>query len=88
MTEPRVLQAVRNSAAWYDTMCHTHACPGEFRDEIWINRHAYIVGDADDFVICSLPCRLCPHGNPDGGSVDIALIIQAVGYALTACPAH
>jgi hypothetical protein len=29
----------------------------------------------------------CPNGIPSGGSVDIALIIQAVNHALTSCPA-
>ncbi len=29
----------------------------------------------------------CPQGIPDGRTVDITLIIQAVGYALTQCPA-
>ena len=28
----------------------------------------------------------CPNGIPSGVSVDITLIIQAVGYALTNCP--
>ena len=28
----------------------------------------------------------CPHRIPSGGAVDIALIIQAVNDALTACP--
>jgi hypothetical protein len=28
----------------------------------------------------------CPLGVPDGAAVDIALIIRAVGYALTSCP--
>jgi hypothetical protein len=29
----------------------------------------------------------CPHGIPAGREVDIALIIQSVGHALTTCPA-
>jgi hypothetical protein len=29
----------------------------------------------------------CPHGVPDGRAVDITLIVQSVGYALTTCPA-
>jgi len=28
----------------------------------------------------------CPHGIPSGRAVDITLIVQAVGYALTQCP--
>jgi hypothetical protein len=28
----------------------------------------------------------CPHGIPSGGTVDIALIIQAVNNALGTCP--
>jgi hypothetical protein len=28
-----------------------------------------------------------PHGIPSGGVVDITLIVNAVGYALTNCPA-
>ena len=29
----------------------------------------------------------CPHGIPSGGSVDITLIVKAVGYALNNCSA-
>jgi hypothetical protein len=35
----------------------------------------------------SLDASACPHGIPSGRSVDITLIIQAVGYALNNCPA-
>jgi hypothetical protein len=33
------------------------------------------------------PASACPHGIPSGVEVDITLIIKAVGYALTNCPA-
>jgi len=29
----------------------------------------------------------CPHGIPSGETVDVTLIVKAVGYALTTCPA-
>jgi len=29
----------------------------------------------------------CPNGIPSGRDVDVTLIVQSVGYALTNCPA-
>ena len=33
------------------------------------------------------PQTVCASGIPDGTSIDITFIVQAVGYALTSCPA-
>jgi hypothetical protein len=33
------------------------------------------------------PPSACPHGVPDGGAVNIALLIQAVNSALNGCGA-
>jgi hypothetical protein len=40
MTDARVQQAVRNNAVWCDTVCRAHGSPGEFFEEIWVNRHS------------------------------------------------
>jgi N-acetylneuraminic acid mutarotase len=40
-----------------------------------------------NIVLGSADASACPHGIPSGVSVDITVIIQAVGYALTNCPA-
>jgi hypothetical protein len=34
----------------------------------------------------SAPPSTCPNGIPTDREVDVTLIIQAVGYALNACP--
>ncbi len=34
-----LLLATYNNAIWCDTICRTHNVPGEFLDDIWINRH-------------------------------------------------
>jgi hypothetical protein len=36
--ETRIKQAIRNNAQWCDIVCRAHGRPGEFLDEIWINR--------------------------------------------------
>lgn len=36
--ETRIKQAVRNNALWCHSVCHAHGRPGEFFEEIWINR--------------------------------------------------
>ena len=39
MTPSRIEQAARNNAIWCDTVCRAHDTPGEFHDEVWLNRH-------------------------------------------------
>jgi hypothetical protein len=39
MTSPIEL-AARNNAHWCDAVCRANGAPGEFRDAIWLNRHA------------------------------------------------
>jgi hypothetical protein len=36
--ETRIKQAIRNNAQWCHLVCRAHGSPGEFFDEIWINR--------------------------------------------------
>src|SRR6516164_7194547 len=36
--EPKIKQAIRNNAQWCHSVCHAHGRPGEFFEEIWINR--------------------------------------------------
>ena len=36
--ETRIKQAIRNNAQWCHRVCRAHGRPGEFFDEIWINR--------------------------------------------------
>lgn len=36
--ETRIKQAIRNNAQWCHSVCRAHGRPGEFFDEIWINR--------------------------------------------------
>lgn len=36
--ETRVKQAIHNNAQWCDVVCRAHGRPGEFFEEIWINR--------------------------------------------------
>ena len=38
MKDRRLLAAVHNNAFWCDTVCRTHGRPGEFLDDIWLNR--------------------------------------------------
>lgn len=34
-----VEQAVVNNALWCDAVCRAHGVPGEFHDDLWLNRH-------------------------------------------------
>src|SRR5262249_50669870 len=36
--ETRIEQAIRNNAEWCHIVCSAHGSPGEFFDDIWINR--------------------------------------------------
>ena len=38
--ETRIKQAIRNNAQWCHSVCRAHGRPGEFLEEIWINRAA------------------------------------------------
>ena len=38
LMETRIKQAIRNNAQWCDLVCRAHGRPGEFLDDIWINR--------------------------------------------------
>lgn len=39
MKKSRLEQAARNNAAWCDALCRSHAAPGEFLADAWINCH-------------------------------------------------
>lgn len=39
MIDKRVQQAAYNNAVWCDTVCRAHGWPGEFLEEIWVQRH-------------------------------------------------
>jgi hypothetical protein len=39
MLDDRVIRAARNNAEWCDAVCRSHGNPGEFRDDMWLNRH-------------------------------------------------
>ena len=39
MLNDRIICAARNNARWCDTVCRAHGNPGEFHDDIWLNRH-------------------------------------------------
>ena len=39
MLDDRIIRAARNNARWCDAVCREHGNPGEFRDDIWLNRH-------------------------------------------------
>jgi hypothetical protein len=38
VSDARTEQAICNNAVWCDTVCRAHGIPGEFLQEIWINR--------------------------------------------------
>jgi hypothetical protein len=38
MAYSRVELAARNNAIWCDTVCRAHGIPGEFHEEMWLNR--------------------------------------------------
>ena len=39
MLEDRYLRAARNNAEWCEAVCRAHGNPGEFHDDIWLNRN-------------------------------------------------
>jgi hypothetical protein len=39
MLDDRIIRAARNNAQWCDAVCRAHGNPGEFHDDIWLNRH-------------------------------------------------
>jgi hypothetical protein len=40
MLDDRYVRAARNNAEWCDAVCRAHGNPGEFHDDIWLNRNA------------------------------------------------
>jgi hypothetical protein len=40
MLDDRNVRAARNNAEWCDAVCRAHGNPGEFHDDIWLNRNA------------------------------------------------
>jgi hypothetical protein len=40
MLADRYVRAARNNAEWCDAVCRAHGNPGEFHDDIWLNRNA------------------------------------------------
>jgi hypothetical protein len=40
MLDDRNIRAARNNAEWCDAVCRAHNNPGEFHDDIWLNRNA------------------------------------------------
>jgi hypothetical protein len=40
MLDDRIIRAARNNAEWCDAVCRAHGNPGEFHDDIWLNRYA------------------------------------------------
>jgi len=39
MLDERIIRAARNNARWCDAVCRARGNPGEFHDDIWLNRH-------------------------------------------------
>jgi hypothetical protein len=39
MVDDRCIRAARNNAEWCDAVCRSHGNPGEFHDDMWLNRH-------------------------------------------------
>jgi hypothetical protein len=39
MFDDRIIRAARNNARWCDAVCRARGNPGEFHDDIWLNRH-------------------------------------------------
>jgi hypothetical protein len=39
MLDDRSVRAARNNAEWCDAVCRAHGNPGEFHDDIWLNRN-------------------------------------------------
>jgi hypothetical protein len=40
MLDDRNIRAARNNAEWCDAVCRAHGNPGEFHDDIWLNRNS------------------------------------------------
>jgi hypothetical protein len=40
MLEERKIRAARNNAEWCDAVCRAHGNPGEFHEDMWLNRHS------------------------------------------------
>jgi hypothetical protein len=40
MLDDRSIRAARNNAEWCDAVCRAHGNPGEFHDDIWLNRNS------------------------------------------------
>jgi hypothetical protein len=40
MLDDRCVRAARNNAEWCDAVCRAHGNPGEFHDDIWLNRNS------------------------------------------------
>jgi hypothetical protein len=40
MLDDRIIRAARNNAEWCDAVCRAHENPGEFHDDVWLNRNA------------------------------------------------
>ena len=38
MLDDRIIRAARNNAEWCDAVCRSHGNPGEFHDDMWLNR--------------------------------------------------
>ncbi len=39
MTDELTILAARNNAEWCDAVCRAYGVPGEFSDDLWLNRH-------------------------------------------------
>jgi hypothetical protein len=39
LSAEHLARAVHNNALWCDAICRSHGCPGEFLDDVWVNRH-------------------------------------------------
>jgi hypothetical protein len=39
MLDDRHVRAARNNAEWCEAVCRSHGNPGEFHDDMWLNRH-------------------------------------------------
>jgi len=68
-----------------NTCTPTKACVGDCDSsgDVTVNELITLV----DIDLGTTDASACSHGISSGVSVDITLIIQAVGYALTQCPA-
>ncbi|HXM88586.1 MAG TPA: hypothetical protein VN916_03980 [Candidatus Acidoferrum sp.] len=39
MLDDRIIRAARNNAEWCDAVCRSHGNPGEFHEDMWLNRN-------------------------------------------------